>query len=581
MGAAASVPGIISDYEAMKAAKVSQAEIEAKLVEKYKDVLTARPPAAPLNTRTVHVFHLNDVYNFDPAYKEEPIGGASRYATKLNALKTELVAHECKPMVVFSGDFVGPSLMSTVTQGAHMIDMLNYLEVDYATFGNHEFDYGYTSLCNRLRGVDDDVTDDDLGFIDYPQTHTKWIMTNMEEGKLTNGVRLPVGGDIVSKHVLVDWDTSERNSDGQVIDSIVKVGLIAVAEDWLGYCSQLFPGELIYHDYIETARAAAKDLRKQGAEIVLAITHNRLDNDYALTAAVPEIDLLLGGHDHFYKADLEHRIVKSGEEWRWASHIKIILENGNPKPIIELKTDDITADIPTNKQVDSFLDKYRILQRQKFGRTIYNTAIEMDPTEDSVRFKESAVCNWITDIMAEDYSKADGLQSADIAMIMGFPFAGKAKIPAGKFTFGDLMGMLPRPNTVAVLRLSGRDVIKSLVRGCAKLPDECGGLHHVSHRLSYTITVAKKDSGAENTVSNVKFDDKPIDLDHMYSVATTDEMAKGGYGYTWMKEAPRIVHEEYAMQIQDVVLMYCKSHMHADKNSTANPSMGRITINYL
>ena len=59
-----------------------------------------------------------------------------------------------RPLVLFSGDFVGPSLMSSVTQGAHMIDTLNAIGVDYATFGNHELDYGYENLKNRLDGVD-------------------------------------------------------------------------------------------------------------------------------------------------------------------------------------------------------------------------------------------------------------------------------------------------------------------------------------------------------------------------------------------------------------------------------------------
>lgn len=36
---------------------------------------------------------------------------------------------------------------------------------------------------------------------------------------------------------------------------------------------------------------------------------------------VPEIDLLLGGHDHFYKRNRAKRIVKGGEEWRWLNHI--------------------------------------------------------------------------------------------------------------------------------------------------------------------------------------------------------------------------------------------------------------------
>ena len=59
-------------------------------------------------------------------------------------------------------------------------------------------------------------------------------------------------------------------------------------------CSQLPSGVLQYEDYITAARRTARFLRESGAEVVLAITHNRLSNDVALTQAVPEIDLLLG-----------------------------------------------------------------------------------------------------------------------------------------------------------------------------------------------------------------------------------------------------------------------------------------------
>ena len=61
-------------------------------------------------------------------------------------------------------------------------------------------------------------------------------------------------------------------------------------------CSQLPSGVLQYEDYVEAARRTARLLREKGAEVVLAITHNRFSNDIALTQAVPEIDLLLGTH---------------------------------------------------------------------------------------------------------------------------------------------------------------------------------------------------------------------------------------------------------------------------------------------
>jgi 2',3'-cyclic-nucleotide 2'-phosphodiesterase (5'-nucleotidase family) len=77
------------------------------------------------------IIHFNDVYNLEPQYSEDPIGGVSRFNTALTNLKKELASQGRKPIIIFSGDFVGPSLMSTITQGAHIIDAFNLIGVDY------------------------------------------------------------------------------------------------------------------------------------------------------------------------------------------------------------------------------------------------------------------------------------------------------------------------------------------------------------------------------------------------------------------------------------------------------------------
>lgn len=55
------------------------------------------------NTKKLRIIHFNDVYNIERS-KEEPIGGASRFATILNDLNKN---NDC--LVVFSGDAVSPS----------------------------------------------------------------------------------------------------------------------------------------------------------------------------------------------------------------------------------------------------------------------------------------------------------------------------------------------------------------------------------------------------------------------------------------------------------------------------------------
>lgn len=45
-------------------------------------------------------------------------------------------------------------------------------------------------------------------------------------------------------------------------------------------------------------------MQAAGAEVVLALTHMRAPNDLLLLQQVPEIDAVLGGHDHNYQARL-------------------------------------------------------------------------------------------------------------------------------------------------------------------------------------------------------------------------------------------------------------------------------------
>ena len=54
-------------------------------------------------------------------------------------------------LFVLAGDTLSPSLLSTVRQGAQMIEAWNALGLDLATFGNHEFDFGPAVLARRMR----------------------------------------------------------------------------------------------------------------------------------------------------------------------------------------------------------------------------------------------------------------------------------------------------------------------------------------------------------------------------------------------------------------------------------------------
>ena len=95
------------------------------------------------NTTTITIVHFNDVYNIEPG-TQEPVGGAARFVTAMRRLA------DLNPLILFSGDALNPSLMSTVTKGHQMIPVLNEIGVHCALYGNHDFDYGVDNLVEVI-----------------------------------------------------------------------------------------------------------------------------------------------------------------------------------------------------------------------------------------------------------------------------------------------------------------------------------------------------------------------------------------------------------------------------------------------
>ena len=74
-------------------------------------------------------------------------GGLARVAT----LKRRLSEAGLTTILLLAGDFLSPSVASSVFKGEQMVAALNAAGVDMATFGNHEFDFGVDVLRQRMK----------------------------------------------------------------------------------------------------------------------------------------------------------------------------------------------------------------------------------------------------------------------------------------------------------------------------------------------------------------------------------------------------------------------------------------------
>ena len=96
---------------------------------------------------SLNIVHYNDAYDLSL------VGNFNNYVNTSN--------HD---IIIFSGDTIGPSMISEKSYGAHMIDFMDFIKVDYATLGNHEFDYGIENMETQISR----------------SNHTKWIISNLQ-----------------------------------------------------------------------------------------------------------------------------------------------------------------------------------------------------------------------------------------------------------------------------------------------------------------------------------------------------------------------------------------------------------------
>jgi 5'-nucleotidase len=112
----------------------------------------------------------------------------------------------------------------------------------------------------------------------------------------------------------------------------IRVGFIGLGEEeWLTTMPNR-PEHLRYVDFVETARTLCRHLRsEQGCSFLIALTHMREPNDIHLARSVPELNLVLGGHDHFYNVQTigTTTVMRSGTDFRDLTVIDATLGAGS------------------------------------------------------------------------------------------------------------------------------------------------------------------------------------------------------------------------------------------------------------
>ncbi|KAK0642155.1 Metallo-dependent phosphatase-like protein [Cercophora newfieldiana] len=489
------------------------------------------------------ILHYNDVYHLDPS-SAEPVGGVARFVSLCKEYREgERFAGQPKLVTVFSGDVFNPSLESSVTKGSHMVALLNTIGTDCACVGNHDLDFGVAQFRNLTSKCQ------------FP-----WLLANVLDPALGENVPL---GNAKRTHMIT-------TSNG------LKIGLLGLGErEWLDTINSL-PPDLIYRSASEVARELVPVLRAEGADLIIALTHQREPNDNKLAANLggANIDLILGGHDHFYAHSLINgtHVLRSGSDFKQLSYIEgRRAAPGSPqKWDIDIIRRDITSSIPQDPHTLSLISSLTSKLAKTLEKPIGWTASPLDARFTTVRTAESNLGNFVCDIMRAHYD-------ADCALMASGTIRGDQIYAPGPIKVKDITNCFPFEDPVVVIKVKGEALKDALENGVSLYPALEGRFPQVSG-IEFTFDPSQK-PGAR--ITDVSVAGSPLDTSRTYVLSTRGYMARGKDGYKSLLVVPEggsceeVVSEENGMLISAILRQYFMSLKVVGRWKMWSPSLER------
>lgn len=455
-------------------------------------------------TTEVVFVQLNDVYEIAPL-EGGKFGGLARVATIINQLK----AKNPNTFVVLSGDFISPSALGTSEyegkriNGRQMVDVLNEIGLDFVTFGNHEFDYKYEVLQERIN-----------------ESKFEWISSNVYHN---------IDGDEYSfsklnKQALPMYKILKIPGYGK--NNEIKIGL-------LGLCINANKQPYVYYDdYVRAAKYIYSDFFKLRDSInyLVGITHLSIDEDKDLASKMPEFSLIMGGHEH---VNMYHKvgntiITKADANARTIYVHTLKFDDKNKLTDIKSDLVNIDASIAEEPKVKDLVDEWTTRAFKGFMDKGFDPLVMvydlkndvLDGREETVRYGQCALGYLIANSM---YDVSPG---ADVA----FFNSGAIRIDdelRGEITQYDIIRVLPFGGKILQVEMKGSLLKQILETGWN---NKGNGGYLQFYGVEYTSQGWKAKGGV-------------IDENKIYNCAVSDYLLSGmeqNFGYL-TKDNPGII----------------------------------------
>ena len=329
----------------------------------------------------------------------------------------------------------------------------------------------------------------------------------------------------------------------------------SIARDKLERIRLIDPGE--------AAATYLPILKAQQVDVIVALTHLTIEEDRVLADRFPDIDLIVGGHEHEPIAALEGRtfISKAGSDAKFVARIDVSRRSaGTVERVYELLP--ITPALADDPRTAAVVNDYEARLGTELQAIVGTTRVPLHGETVSLRSSETNLGNLTADALR-------AAAGADVAIVSSGGIRGDRVHPAGPLTRHTLVEIHPFGNTVCKVAVTGRVLLEALNHGVGRLPNTAGQFPQVS---GLRLRVDPRGPPGDR-VRDVTVDGRPLEAARTYSLAIPDFLLLGGDGYSMFGDRQVLVGPESGPLMVSALEQYV-----AARGEIAPVVEGRIVI---
>ena len=522
--------------------------------------------AKPLDGKTV-ILHSNDVH-----------GAIDLYAA-MASLKADYEAQGAEVILADAGDYSQGTVYVSVNKGADAVTMMNATGYDVATIGNHEFDYGYAQLAENMKAAKFKVLCADVLGADGKTIFD--ANTIIEKG----GVKIGFFG--------LETPEAQTKANPKLIEGLK----FLAGKD----------GKELY----ACAAAQVAALKEQGADIVVCLAHLGVDKSsepytsYDLSKNVKGIDFIIDGHSHTVMTAGPNKEAIQSTGTAFANIGVITIDNATKKIVgNELKAiwhTEKNADGKSVTVVDYKTRDEKVAAAAKaiidpidkaYGEKFAVSKVELNGAKapNGNRDSETNLGDLITDAMLWKI-RSDATIKVPAENVVAITNGGgiRATVKAGDITKKDINTVLPFGNTLAVVYVTGAELLEALEASTYCTPESLGGFPQAAG-VTFTVkTYEEYDANPDpypkstyygpKSIQRVTIDNvngKTFDPTATYAVVTNNFVAGGGDTYYAFAAATN--QFDTGLPLDEVVMEYITQELKGVIGESYAEPAGRITV---